>query len=159
MPFEEFSSPTGRGVARWSPVRSRTGVPREVDTEPRKCSNRRSPLGRYDATLLGRSPPCLLLREVARRLGPLWSEVGQVSAYPHRETGQSLLQERANPLGDIGRLAQHIDALGVEAVRFPGRIGAEHAPHQLTRGSNRNGGGIVSDLSGERVRGWQQLVG
>jgi hypothetical protein len=71
----------------------------------------------------------------------------------------AFLQERANPLGDIGRLAKHIDAPGVEAVRFPGRIGSEHAPHQLTRGSNRNGRGIVSDLSGQRVRGWQQLVG
>jgi hypothetical protein len=45
------------------------------------------------------------LREVASRLGPLRSEVGQVSAYPHRETGRSFFQERANPLGDIGRLA------------------------------------------------------
>ena len=38
------------------------------------------------------TPRCALpqgarLREVARRLGPLRSEVGQVSAYPHRETG------------------------------------------------------------------------
>ena len=31
----------------------------------------------------------------------------------------AFLQERANPLGDIGRLAKHMDAPGVEAVRSP----------------------------------------
>jgi hypothetical protein len=43
-------------------------------------------------------------------------------------------------------------------MRFPGGIDAEHPPHQLARGRHRNGGGIVGDLSGERVRGWQQLA-
>ena len=87
-PWRRSSAHRPRWGRRAEPVRPRRAVDPGIGRDFLVCSPRGGPR----------------LRDVGRRLGPLRSEVGQVGAYPHRETGSRFSRNALTPSATSGAL-------------------------------------------------------